>query len=129
MFNTVVVAPAHVGIDIVTFGLALLLRVLAAELARGHVVTQALFRGHANQRVKDGVVGEGARARVADACRRTVRASWILQLAVRAIGTRLDTINAGPASVGTKRGVGDNDSGQNQETRDDGTHWRCWRWE
>lgn len=114
------VAPAHVGIDIVTFGLAVLLRGLAAELARGHVVTQALFRGHANQRVKDGVVGEGARARFADAS----RATWKLLLAVRAIGTRLDTINAGPAGVGTKIGVGDDDTGQNQETQEDGTHWR-----
>ena len=70
MLNTIVVAPAHVGIDIVTFFLALLLHGLAAELTRGYVVTQALFSG--------------------------------------------------------KRGVRNDDAGQNNETQDDScTHWGC----
>ena len=58
-----------------------------------------------------------------------VRASWILQLAVRAIGARFDAINAGPAGVGAKltrrHCVGNDDAGQNEETQDGCTHWRC----
>ena len=68
---TLMFAPAGIG-AVIAGSHALLLRCLATGHARGVVGTLALLRGHATQGVKDGVVGEGARTRFADACRRTV---------------------------------------------------------
>ncbi len=114
---TLMFAPAGIG-AVIAGSHALLLRCLATGHARGVVGTLALLRGHATQGVKDGVVGEGARTRFADAS----GIGWKLQLAVRAIGARLDAINTRPAGVGAKISVGDNAAGQNEEAQEGYTH-------